>query len=146
MPAGCCGRPAAGDSLRGGALGLRLCCRDLCRADELLATAALDTHPVLIGYLSFFYDMNALWNSMPKDNLHIVLLNNGGGKIFSTLPGMPEQGESRAAITGTHALSAQTWAESCGLSYLRATDSPTLAAALTALQQTNAPTLLEVVE
>ena len=110
------------------------------------AAAASAPCYVLIGDLSFFYDMNALWNSMPKDNLRIVLLNNGGGKIFSTLPGMPEQGESRAAITGTHALSAQAWAESCGLSYLRATDSPTLAAALTALLQSQAPTLLEVVE
>lgn len=42
---------------------------------------------VAIGDLSFFYDMNALWNANIGPNLRILLLNNGGGEIFHTLPG-----------------------------------------------------------
>lgn len=41
---------------------------------------------VVIGDLSFFYDMNALWNSNFGCNLRILLLNNGGGEIFQALP------------------------------------------------------------
>lgn len=34
---------------------------------------------IAIGDLSFFYDMNALWNINVRPNLRILLLNNGGG-------------------------------------------------------------------
>lgn len=41
---------------------------------------------LLIGDLSFFYDIGALsFGSLPS-NLRILLLNNGGGAIFSQLP------------------------------------------------------------
>ena len=43
---------------------------------------------IAIGDLSFFYDMNALWNINVRPNLRILLLNNGGGEIFHTLPGL----------------------------------------------------------
>lgn len=52
---------------------------------------------VLIGDLSFFYDQNALWNTSLPQNLHILLLNSGGGQIFDTLP-VPETPESRNCI------------------------------------------------
>ena len=98
----------------------------------------------LLGDLSFFYDMNALWNAVPKDNLRIVLLNTGGGRIFNTLPGMPGQGASRDAISGAHAQSAQAWAESCGLAYLSAANHAELPQAMQALAAAKAPILLEV--
>ena len=40
---------------------------------------------LLVGDLSFFYDMNALWNGHIRSNLRIVVLNNGGGAIFPCL-------------------------------------------------------------
>ena len=43
---------------------------------------------LLVGDLSFFYDMNALWNGHVRSNLRIVVLNNGGGAIFHALPGL----------------------------------------------------------
>ena len=98
----------------------------------------------LLGDLSFFYDMNALWNAVERGNLRIVLLNTGGGRIFATLPGMPGQGASHDAISGTHAQSAQAWAESCGLAYLSAANHAELPQAMQALSAAQAPTLLEV--
>ena len=49
---------------------------------------------IAIGDLSFFYDMNALWNINVRPNLRILLLNNGGGEIFHTLPGLDMSGTS----------------------------------------------------
>src|SRR3712207_3297645 len=54
---------------------------------------------VVIGDLSFFYDMNALWNGHIGANLRILLLNNGGGGIFHTLPGLEMSGTSHKFIT-----------------------------------------------
>ena len=42
----------------------------------------------VIGDLSFFYDVNALWNTRLPANLRILLLNDGHGAIFDRLPGL----------------------------------------------------------
>lgn len=72
---------------------------------------------IVIGDLAFFYDQNALWNTELPDNLHILLLNNGGGKIFETLP-LPESKESRRLIQATHHTTAKSVAHEYGLRYL----------------------------
>ena len=88
--------------------------------------------------------MNALWNTVERDNLRIVLLNNGGGRIFDTLPGMPAEGASHDAIAGGHAQSAQAWAQSCGLAYISASSHTELPAAVQALSAATRATLLEI--
>ncbi len=79
---------------------------------------ATPTRPnfVIIGDLSFFYDQNALWNRQLPNNLHILLLNNGGGKIFQTLP-VPEDEKSRSIICAHHNTHAHSVAEQYGLRY-----------------------------
>ena len=78
---------------------------------------------VIIGDLSFFYDMNALWNTHFHNNLRILVLNNEGGEIFHTLPGMDKSGgTSRKFITAEHHTSARGWAEERGFLYMNATD------------------------
>lgn len=42
----------------------------------------------ITGDLSFFYDVNALWNVHLPSNLRILLYNDGGGAIFGRLPGL----------------------------------------------------------
>lgn len=74
---------------------------------------------MVLGDLSFFYDSNALWCAPLPDNLHILLLNDGKGAIFETLP-LPAQPEmSRHAIMGRHTLSAKHIAQLYGVSYLK---------------------------
>jgi len=70
-------------------------------------------HLLLCGDLSFFYDMNALWMEGISPRVRILLLNNGGGGIFSTLPGMPVN----PCIEARHSTSAEGWARSCGFRY-----------------------------
>lgn len=102
---------------------------------------------VVIGDLSFFYDMNALWNHHYGVNLRILLLNNGGGEIFHTLPGMDQTDRSRAFITAPHTTSACGWAEERGFLYLKATNQEELDEKMqlfASMQETRKPMLLEV--
>ncbi|MCL1942945.1 MAG: 2-succinyl-5-enolpyruvyl-6-hydroxy-3-cyclohexene-1-carboxylic-acid synthase [Candidatus Azobacteroides sp.] len=81
------------------------------------ASASDKLNFIVIGDLSFFYDMNALWNGQVDNNLRILLLNNGGGEIFQTLPGFEMTGQTHRFVTGTHNASAEGWAVECGFIY-----------------------------
>ena len=88
---------------------------------------------VVVGDLSFFYDMNSLGIAGGKSNVRILLLNNGGGEIFSSLNGLDGAREGFPFVTGQHALSARGWAEAAGFSYAAVHDQASLDAALDAL-------------
>ncbi len=102
---------------------------------------------IVIGDLSFFCDMNALWNANFGANIRILLLNNAGGEIFHTLPGMDKTGRSRPFITAEHRTSAKGWAEERGFVYLQATSADELAAVMPQFadaETASRPLLLEV--
>lgn len=77
---------------------------------------------LIIGDLSFFYDMNALWYQSISPNLRILLLNNNGGGIFKSLPGLNESDAVKELIITHNKVTAKGWAESVGLSYFYADD------------------------
>lgn len=111
------------------------------------AAASEKLNFVVIGDLSFFYDMNALWNGHLQTNLRILLLNNGGGEIFQTLPGLEASGTSHHFITATHQTSAKGWAEERGFLYRSAANESELAQAVAFLSQREhleQPVLVEV--
>ena len=102
---------------------------------------------IAIGDLSFFYDMNALWNVNVRPNLRILLLNNGGGEIFHTLPGLDMSGTSHKFIAAVHKTSAKGWAEERGFLYMKVEDGDELAEAMkifTQPEEMEQPVLLEV--
>lgn len=76
---------------------------------------------LLIGDLSFFYDMNALWSRLFKGNFRILLINNSGGEIFKALP-MNLSNSAKQFVVANHKTSAKGWAKECGFDYLSATD------------------------
>ena len=90
---------------------------------------------LIIGDLSFFYDMNALWQAKPSGNMRILLLNNGGGGIFDTLPGL----QPTPAICGRNPRSAEAWARCCGWHYLPVRGERDLPAAVAALTSPDSP-------
>lgn len=100
---------------------------------------------VFIGDLSFFYDQNALWNSELRGNLRILLLNNGGGQIFSTLPGLGASPAASKYVSATHHTSAQGIAHSYGVSYYSVRRNDELDTALAAWSRSSGarPVLLE---
>lgn len=111
------------------------------------ATASDKLNYLFIGDLSFFYDMNALWNSNYGANIRILLLNNEGGEIFHALPGLELHENARRFVTATHCTTAKAWAEDRGFEYLSAHNGEELNTAVTVFTQasvTNRPMLLEV--
>ncbi len=54
-----------------------------------VGAAQINPLPTLLitGDLSFFYDVNGLWNNHVPSNFKIILINNNGGGIFRILPG-----------------------------------------------------------
>ena len=111
------------------------------------ASASGKLNFVAIGDLSFFYDMNALWNGHIGNNLRILLLNNGGGEIFQSLRGLDTMEQPRWFIAGTHTTSAKGWAVERGFHYTAAHNNEELTDALAVFTQptsTAYPLLLEV--
>ena len=66
----------------------------------------------IIGDLSFFYDVNALWNRRLDGRLRILLLNNGRGDIFYALPGLSASPALPDYVAATHQTTARGIAES----------------------------------
>lgn len=77
---------------------------------------------LMIGDLSFFYDMNALWNGYISKNVRILVNNNSGGALFhssyykqvKTFPNIDRH------IAAAHKTSVRGWAESRGFRYFAA--------------------------
>ena len=104
---------------------LTLCNRGTSGIDGSLSTAlgfarqrAEERHFIVIGDLSFFYDLNALGLPEVGSNVRVLLLNNQRGSIFQSLPTLEMDRLSQRYITAEHQLQAQGWAESCGWEYL----------------------------
>lgn len=74
----------------------------------------------VIGDLSFFYDVNALWNQRLKGNLRILLVNNNRGGIFYRLPGLNESPALDDYIAAQHSSNARGIAESYYCTYFSA--------------------------
>ncbi len=96
---------------------------------------------LIIGDLSFFYDMNALWMPGTRGNMRILLLNNGTGGIFSTLPQCPAQ----EAVHGQHSAQAEAWVKSMGWDYMAVRGNEDVAPTIAALTAARAekPLLVE---
>ena len=104
---------------------LTLCNRGTSGIEGSLSTAlgfarqrAEERHFIVIGDLSFFYDLNALGLPKVGSNVRVLLLNNQRGSIFQSLPTLEMDRLSQRYITAEHQLRAQGWAESCGWEYL----------------------------
>lgn len=79
---------------------------------------------LILGDLSALYDLSAPWvlPQMPKGNRRLVVINNGGGMIFSKVASLRSLSkEARHIIENRHGVSFAPWAQMWGMSYLRAT-------------------------
>lgn len=101
----------------------------------------------VIGDLSFFYDQNALWQQELSGNLRILLLNNGGGAIFNTLPGLEKSPVHNTFVAAQHNTSAKGICEQFNIEYKQATNTINLQSAIQWLRTSKSerPKLLEVI-
>ena len=74
------------------------------------------------GDLSFFYDQNALWNNEVDSRLRILLLNNGGGGIFSRFAGLRGSAARERIVMAEHKTTARGVCEQNQVEYAEAHD------------------------
>jgi len=67
---------------------------------------------LLVGDLSFFYDMNAIWNKNLNKNVRILLVNNNGSGLL--------RNHNLKAVTSVHNTSAEGWVRSTCFEYMSA--------------------------
>lgn len=115
---------------------------------SVVGFASVYKEPVylIIGDLSFFYGLNALWNIQHIKNLRILLINNGGGGIFHLLPGLNKATSLKEYVSAEHTTQAKGWALAAGLHYLSAENKDELKNCLKSLTniKTDQSVLLEV--
>lgn len=101
---------------------------------------------LLIGDLSFFYDMNALWNQYIGNNIRILVCNNSGGAIFHSFPNTKNVPTLDDHIAAAHQTSVKEWVISRGFKYHSATNKEQFDTAIEELfiKESDHPVLLEV--
>ena len=68
---------------------------------------------LLVGDLSFFYDMNSIWNKPLNERIRILLVNNNGTGLLRI--------HNLKGISSVHNTTAKGWVESTGFKYMTAT-------------------------
>jgi len=100
---------------------------------------------LLTGDISFFYDSNALWNAYVPKDFKIVLINNGGGGIFRTLPGHQENEVFNTYFETMHQHTAQHLAAMYDWAYFQADTAEALSTQTQAFfNLSDKPAILEV--
>ncbi len=75
---------------------------------------------LLIGDLSFFYDMNSLWSRYIGNNIRILVCNNFGGAIFHSYPNVNNVPTLDEHIGARHEAGIKDWVISRGFEYISA--------------------------
>ena len=84
------------------------------------ASVSKKLNTILLGDLSFFYDSNALWNDYITDKFRVIVINNGGGNIFSLIKGPEESPAFREHFFTGNKFKAEGIAKTFGLDYFKA--------------------------
>ena len=84
------------------------------------AVASAKPTTLVCGDLSFFYDVNGLWNRYLPANLRIIIVNNSGGGIFRIIPGPSTSDELDEFFEVTQKRTAEPIAKMYNLDYQKA--------------------------
>lgn len=83
--------------------------------------AMMDENPVVLltGDLSFFYDINGLWNKYIPPYTRIIIINNGEGNIFRIIPGPEDTNAIGEYIATSHKMNASNLAKHFKFDYFQ---------------------------
>ena len=81
---------------------------------------------LVTGDISFFYDINGLWNNYIPPYTRIIVFNNGGGDIFKIIPGPGSTNALDEFILTKHHKNAEYLAKHFGFAYTKVDDEDTL--------------------
>lgn len=103
---------------------------------------------LVIGDLSFFYDMNALGIRHIKNNARVIMVNNGGGgefRMYSHAANEFGENANKHIAAAGHNGSAKAWVESMGWHYIAVTEKAQLDSDVDILfEKSNKPVFVEV--
>ena len=100
---------------------------------------------LIIGDLSFFYDMNSIWIRHVKNNVRIFLINNEGGAEFHLAFGKELIPEINLHTSAEHHCKARAWVESNNFKYISASNEQELIEGLKEFNsESDRPILFEV--
>lgn len=102
---------------------------------------------LVTGDISFFYDINGLWNQYIPPFTRIIVFNNSEGNIFKIIPGPTNANESvlDEFIATKHSKTAENIAKHFGFGYIKVEDETTLDRVLDNFFKPDAqPKILEV--
>jgi len=100
---------------------------------------------LISGDLAFFYDSNAFWNNLVRENLRVVIFNNKGGGIFSLIEGPTKFSETRDFFIAPHNRNAKNIANDYNLEYYICTNFSELNTCLKGFfNESKRPKLLEL--
>lgn len=85
---------------------------------------------LVTGELSFFYDINGLWNNYIPPYTRIIVINNGGGDIFKIIPGPSSTNALDEFILTKHHKNIENLAKHFGFAYTKVEDEDTLSRVL----------------
>ena len=81
---------------------------------------------LVTGDMSFFYDINGLWNNYIPPYTRVIVFNNGGGDIFKIIPGPSSTNALDEFILTKHHKNAENLAKHFGFAYTKVDDEITL--------------------
>lgn len=99
---------------------------------------------VIAGDLAFIYDSNGLWNNYLDENFRIIVLNNGGGNIFSLIETGREMESFREYFETPHHVNLKRIADAFGIKHYHCSDSSGLRQQLKLCYAESGPAVLEV--
>ena len=100
---------------------------------------------LVTGELSFFYDINGLWNNYIPPYTRIIVVNNGGGDIFKIIPGPDSTNALDEFILTKHHKNAELLAKHFGFSYTKVEEEDSLSRVLdNFFKPDSKPKILEV--
>jgi len=94
------------------------------------AMKAKEQTVLVTGDVSFFYDINGLWNNYIPPYTRIIVFNNGGGDIFKIIPGPDSTNALDEFILTKHHKNAEYLAKHFGFGYTKVDDEDTLSRVL----------------
>lgn len=108
------------------------------------ALVSSNLNVLITGDISFFYDINGLWQRTLPKNILVIVLNNGGGEIFNLINGPSTIEEALPYQLTPHERSIKTAASEFGFGYLCANDYQSLQQCLNTAFDANSAQILEI--
>lgn len=99
---------------------------------------------LLTGDISYFYDVNALFQNSIPANLKIIILNNNSGGIFNMIPGPDKMGAARTFQTTPHQFKARHLASHFNVAYFTGDSIVSFAQGLSDLHRHQGAAILEL--